>query len=476
MLRWNHGTSQRFTTKRRVTVYPAAMDERLDNRLALVDHGLFAGHRAAGLNLVIQVVWRYEHAIDMDGLKRLHRNLGHGLTGRRIELSPLRFARHRWVSDQGPSDIDVAECARPPTELSDWADERSQLPVDPERGPSWHLGVLPLTDGSTAVSLVLSHYVVDGIGLHHVVADAILGNHVDLGYPPPHSRTRRRAVSQDARQTAREVREVGRALVAAARLARRVQRDAARSTTPPPSVALRAVDGDDVVVVPAVSIQIDLNDWEARAEALGASGKTLIAALTAKLAERIGRRRAGDGFVTLHLPINERTVGDTRANAMSIASVSVDPTRVMTDLGDLRVAIKQALNTLRETPDESLQLRSLVPFTPKRALKRMVDAGLADPDAPALCSNLDEFDPIVYRPDGTAGEIILTRATAQGVTRQWLELTGGQLNLQSWRVGGGSKIYFTVNAYQPGVVETKPALHELIAKTLAEFELTGHIY
>ena len=450
-------------------------DARTDNRLALVDQGLFAGHRAAGLNLVIQCVWLYQHDVDLDGLRRFNRNLGHGLLGRRIERSPLPFARPRWVVDRGASDIDVAECARPRAELNDWADERSQLPIDPEWGPGWRLGVLPLTDGSTAVSLVLSHYVVDGLGLAIVTADAALGNTYDLGYPSPHSRTRRRAAVQDARQTARDAPEVGRALVSAARLARRARQDPARSAASRP-VALSAGDGDDVVVVPAVSIQIDLDDWDARAGALGGTGKTLIAALAAKLAEGIGRRRAGDGFVTLHLPMNDRAEGDTRANAMSIASVSVDPTRATTDLRDIRAAIKQALSTLRETPDESLQLRSLIPFTPKRALKRMVDAGLTDADAPMLCSNLDEFDPMVVRLDGTDGELILTRATGQGVTRQWLELAGGQMTLQSWRIRGGSKVYFTVNAYQPGAENTKPALCELAAHTLAEFGLTGTIY
>ena len=450
-------------------------DARTDNRLALVDQGLFAGHRAAGLNLVIQCVWLYQHDVDLDGLRRFNRNLGRGLLGRRIERSALPFARPRWVVDRGASDIDVAECARPRAELSDWADERSQLPIDPEWGPGWRLGVLPLTDGSTAVSLVLSHYVVDGLGLAIVVADAALGKTHDLGYPPPHSRTRRRAAVQDARETARDAPEVGRALVTAVRLASRARQDVARSPASRP-VALRAGDGDDAVVVPAVSIQIDLHEWDARAEALGGAGKTLIAALAAKLAEGIGRRRAGDGFVTLHLPISDRTEGDTRANAMSIASVSVDPTWVTTDLRDIRAAIKQALGTLRETPDESLQLRSLIPFTPKRALKRMVDAGLTDPDAPMLCSNLDEFDPMVVRLDGTDGELILTRATGQGVTRQWLELAGGQMTLQSWRIGGGSKIYFTVNAYQPGAENTKHALREVAARTLAEFGLTGTIY
>ena len=45
--------------------------------------------------------------------------------------------------------------------------------------------------------------------------------------------------------------------------------------------------------------------------------------------------------------------------------------------------------------------------------------------------------------------------------------------LQSWRMGG--KIAITVDAYQPGAENTKPALRELAARTLAEFDLTGMI-
>src|SRR5579875_2530657 len=88
-------------------------DVQQDDRLSLVDQAFFAGHRAAGQKDVMQVVWLYEHPIDWDGLKRFHYNLGRGLLGRRIERSPLPFARHRWVVDRGPSDIDVAEHARP---------------------------------------------------------------------------------------------------------------------------------------------------------------------------------------------------------------------------------------------------------------------------------------------------------------------------------------------------------------------------
>jgi hypothetical protein len=320
---------------------------------------------------------------------------------------------------------------------------------------------------------VLSHYLIDGLGLDLSLADAALCNTRDLGYPPPRSRTRPRAMVQDARQTAQDAPEVARALVVAAKLARRARHDIARSSASRP-VALPGGDGDDAVVVPAVSIHIDLDDWCARAEALGATGNTLVAGLAAKLGERIGRRRAGDGAVTLQLPMSDRAEGDTRANAMSIASVSVDPTGVTTDLRDIRAAIKQALRTLRETPDESLQVRGLIPFMPKRALKRMADAGFSDPDLPLLCSNLGDLGPLVCRLDGTDGEMVTTRATGQHVTRQWLERVGGQMTLQSWRTGG-AKIYLTVNAYQPGAENTKPALRELAARTLAEFDLTGEI-
>jgi hypothetical protein len=445
---------------------------RPGNRLACVDHGMFAQHDAIGRKLVIQCVWVYEHAIDFDGLRRFHHNLGYGLLGRRIERSPLPFARHRWISDRGPSDIDITECARPRAELSDWADERSQLPIDPEWGPGWHLGVLPLTDGSTAVSLVHSHYLIDGLGLALTVADAVLGNTRELGYPPPRSRSRLRAVVQDARQTAQDAPEVARALVTVAKQARRARQDIARSPASRP-VALRGGDGDEAVVVSTVTIHIDVDDWDARAKALGATSNTLVAGLAAKLGERMGRRRAGDGAVTLQLPMSDRTEGDTRANAMSFAHVSVDPTRVTTDLRDVRAAIKQALRTLRETPDESLQFLWLASFTPKRAWQRMDDAMPADPDLPVFCSNLGDLGSVVCRFDGTYAEPFMSRVTAQHERRQWLERTGGQMTLQSRLTGG--KIRISVGAYQPGAENTKPALRELAARTLAEFDLTGKI-
>ena len=227
--------------------------------------------------------------------------------------------------------------------------------------------------------------------------------------------------------------------------------------------------------MPGITIEIDLDDWDARAKALGGTSNTLAAGLTAKLGERLGRRRAGDGAVTLQLPMSERAERDTRAIAVSFARVSIDPTRVTTDLRDARAAIKQALKTLRETPDESLQLAPLAPFTPKRTWKRGVDAAFADPDRPVVCSNLGDVGSVVGWLDGTHCEYAYARGTRQHVTRQWLERAGGQLQLLSFRTPVLGKIFIHVLAYQPGAENTKPALRELAARTLAEFDLTGEI-
>jgi hypothetical protein len=49
------------------------------------------------------------------------------------------------------------------------------------------------------------------------------------------------------------------------------------------------------------------------------------------------------------------------------------------------------------------------------------------------------------------------------------------MNVLSLRAPSVGKIFITVLAYQPGAENTKPALRELAARTLAEFDLTGQI-
>src|SRR5258707_13676171 len=95
-------------------------------------------------------------------------------------------------------------------------------------------------------------------------------------------------------------------------------------------------------------------------------------------------RVAADGSVTVAMPVNERTADDTRANAVAMVDMTVDPAPAATDLRDIRAATKQALTRHRELPDERQVLLPLVPLLPKRLTKRMValaTAGVSNADA-----------------------------------------------------------------------------------------------
>src|ERR1700744_1171059 len=147
----------------------------MDNRLAHMDQASFLALRAVGHRALLQCNWIYNRPVDVDGLRRLHRGLAYGLLARRVERSPLPFARHRWVRDLGPGDIEISKAPRPRADLEAWLVERACLPMDPEYGPCWHIGVLPFEDGGTAVSLTTSHTLADGLGNTQSIADAVSG-------------------------------------------------------------------------------------------------------------------------------------------------------------------------------------------------------------------------------------------------------------------------------------------------------------
>lgn len=448
-------------------------DAQPDNRLSFFDQAAFLSLQATGRHQLIQGVWVYQRPVDMEGIRRFHRNFGYGLFGRLIEQSPLPFGRHRWVAMTGPtSDLEIAETARPRDELSDWIDERAQLPIDPEHGPGWHMAVQPLTDGSTAISVVGSHCLGDGVGAMVSVFDAVQGNRPDFGHPPPRSRTRLRAALADARETVRGTPEVGRTIVATAKLLARRRHDISRAGQHTPAAIDDGRAGENVIL-PFVEVFLDTNDWDARAAALGGNSYSLVVALGVKIADRIGRRRAEDGAVSLLIAINDRTLGDTRAHAMGISYANVDPTSVTEDLSAVRVVVKEAIKAVREKPDEALQILPLIPFMPKWAMKRLADVFIGAADLPVSCSNVGDMPPEIARIDGTAADYCFQRGVDQHVTRGDLERSQGQLVLVSSRTGG--KIGINVLAYQPGAANSRAWLRDLVVGALAEFGLAGTV-
>ena len=445
--------------------------EPVDNRLAYLDQAGFLALRAVH-GALIQITWIYDRAVNVDGLRRFHRNLGYGLLGRRIETSPLWFARDRWVLSPAAEDIDFSATPRPRADVNAWIDERARLPIDPEWGPAWHLGVLPLEDGGTAVSLVASHMIVDAIAFGQAIADASAGRRLDLGYPPAGSRTRGRALREDLRQTVKELPDISQALGAVIRRARRDRQELKSSIqAAPPSPGAAA--HDQIVEMPALTASVDLAEWDARAKELGAGGNSLVAGIACRLAVRVGRIH-DDGTVTLRFLVSLRTEDDTRGNALTNVDVTVDPTRAATDLGEIHDTITQTtLHAMENPDDEWLAPLPLAAMTPRWAARRLARMAAGGDILPVTCSNVGDLSGAVNRPDGTDADYVYLRPVEPDIKKSTLEGMGGQLYLGSGR--GSGKMSIRISAYLVGRENTKDELRDVISRTFAEFDLKAEI-
>lgn len=442
----------------------------VDSTLAYIDQGSFLGLRALGRGPLAQYAWIYEHPIDLDAVRRFHRNLGHGLLGRRVERSPLPFARDRWVTWRGPADIDLAATARPRGEVMAWLDEQLRIPIDPEAGPSWRVAVLPLTEGGAAITLIASHTVCDGLALTQAVNQAASGETWELGYPPPGARTRGQALRQDAAAFLREIPEIGTAVVAAVKLARNNAKDFASSvgrSGPAPT----KLDGAALVTVPAVAAYIDEAQWQSRMESLGGTSNSLFAGIGAKLGQVFGRVD-DDGLVRLQFPVSERTEGDTRANALTGMTLMINPADVTTSLSDVRAELKRNLTALSEARFELLGPVALAPLVPPGLARRLEGMALGA-GAPVGCSNLGKLPAAVNRPDGTDAEYLVLRQIESRTTADILDRLGGTLFLASGQVNG--KVSLSLSAWQPGGPNSRDQLKATFARVLDDFGLTATI-
>ena len=447
------------------------MTASAEHRLEFLDQTALELLRATGRGQLMQCVWVYEHPLDEDGLKRFHHNLYASLGGRLIERSPLPFGRPRWVLPAGAAPpIRFAEQTRPRSELLAWADSLAELPIDPEKGPGWHLAVQPLDDGSTAVSIVASHVIGDGVGALLAIFEAVTGNVRNMGYDQAGERTRRQAVRADLRRAIRDLPHTARTAAKAFRLAREKRDHFARAR----AARTATVDGAHVVV-PSVAIYVDIPDWDAKAASLGGNSYSLLAAYSAKMGEYLGRQRASDGAVTLVIAINLRdSLDDDRALAMAFANASVDPTGVTTDLSEARTAVREAREKAKSETDPAMELMALVPWLPKTTVKSIVELMFDySEDLPISCSNLGDLPPEVARVDGTAAEYVLIRALDTNVTEGELRRSHGQLVVVSGRING--KVSISVEAYQLDAENSRERLRELAHKALDDFGLNGEI-
>jgi hypothetical protein len=327
--------------------------------------------------------------------------------------------------------------------------------------------VLPFTDGGAGVSLVISHCLIDGVGLCEALTEAATGQHNANDWPAAASRPRWQALREDARQTARDIPGIGRAVVAAAQFARR-QREHAATAAAPGAKPVAPTHGENVTLSTA-TIFLDADQWDARAQALGGTSNTLLAGLAARLAQRVGRL-SSDGWATPSIPVNERTAGDTRANAITNVDITVDPALAATDLREVRAATKQALTRHRDVPDERWALLPLVPLLPQRLVKQLVGVATGG-TTNVVSSNLGAVDAAAIRPDGTDADYFAMKSLYPGVTTAIMHRTGGVLALLSGRVD--RQIFVSVLAYQPDRPNSNDILGQDISSVLSDFSLTA---
>src|SRR5262249_49790107 len=150
---------------------------------------------------------------------------------------------------------------------------------------------------------------------------------------------------------------------------------------------------------------------------------------------------------------------DTRGNALTNVDVTVDPTHVATDLGEMHGKITRAvLEAMENSNDEFLAPLPLASMTPKWVARRLAVMAVGGANLPVTCSNVGDLPPAGNRPDGTDADYVYTRRI-EPIKKSTLERIGGELLVVSGRSRG--KIFIRICAYVVGWPNTKNELREI---------------
>lgn len=441
----------------------------MDDRLALMDQGSFLGLRALGHQPFFHATWTYDRPVDLGALRRFNKNLGATLLGRLVERSSLPGGRHRWATIDCIPDVEVAEVARGRDEVLAWTDEFGDRGADPEHGPGWRIGVLPLTDGGAAVTMILSHTLGDGLCVLQAIADAVEGRERLPAYPMRGERRRGRVLLSDIGTFVRDVPAMLRAVAAGIRVAK-AQSAPKTSRRTPREPVVRSAPTSGPFHAPVAVVRMPQTDWDNAAVSRGGTSNTLVAAVAARLGERLGRTNS-DGIVTLAVPVSVRVDDDTRANALDSATIRIDPGGLVDDLTGLRAATKAALIVTAEQSHDLMAALPLVPLMPAVAVRRGESMAMSASASPVGCSNYGEMPAAVARIDGGDPDNLWVRLNELGQGPADLDRIGGQLYVLSWRALGA--VFLSIVARPVGGGLDRDELHRLVAETLAEFDLAA---
>ncbi len=453
-----------------------------------MDQAFFLAHEAAGHHAVIQIIWRYGSGVDVDGLQKFLGHLEQGLLSRLVQPAVLPMGRHQWVRvEPSQSTLAVHAPAIPPCDLRRWANEQAELPLDPARGPGWRLAVQPLTDGASAVSLVVSHCLADGIATAMAVCDAVAGTRLTLPFPATAPDRRRMRALAELRQCARDLPAALGGLSQLVGMARKIAitprstpSSTPRSAPRPPSRVATAErthtehaplpeERDGIVALPSVSFRADAAAWKAAARRRGVHRLTLLAALSGHLAVRLERVR--NGMITLLIPVNLRKgQADLGANRVAMATVAIPVVALQEPLAGFQATLNDAVSRAREDGDSTTALLPLVPFIPRRLVPSLSGLALiSGHHRPVTCSHMGAVPDAMSRIDGTVAEWFSVRVVGRHVTAEMLARQGGVATMLSGVVG--NQLRLNVMAYQPRLVTDSQRLEQIVAEALVDVGL-----
>lgn len=437
--------------------------------LSFADQAIYLAHVSLGQHAVIQLLWRYLRPVDVDALARFRDSLAHGHLARLIRPALLPFGRHQWGSAPPPSAA-IAAVAEPlePEAMQAWADAQVELALDPVRGPAWTLTSQGFTDGSTVVSLVVSHCIADGLTVAMAVSEAARGERRVSIHPGVW--TARRAATALGAELQRIVRDAPATFRALGQLARTASNSLRTPNTRAASPAV-ATEDDRTIVYPSVFLRVPTSVWDARARSRGASRLTFLAAITAGFAEGLGRIRDDD--VTLLIPVNQRKgLSHIGGNDVALATFKVRVDEARGRLHALQRRLRTTLLRTRQEPNRLAALLPLVPFVPRRAFSAASHLALgALADLPVTCSNLGDLPKDMLQIDGNAADRMCFRGIDRSVARSAIEARQGVATLFAGVIPGYIALSFV--AYQPGVVTEPRHLRSLVEGLLVDYELAG---
>lgn len=446
------------------------------HRLAWLDHLAYELFRATGRNQLMQCLWVYDREVDLATLQRTHERLAALSFNRLIEPSFLPWSRPKWVKPTSMSaPIEQTQEILPRSLFMHWANGHARMLIDPVTGPAWRIGIQHFDDGTTAISFVGSHLVIDGMGALRAIDAAIREIELPNTYKTKGEEGWLTRCISDVRQT---VEDAPSTIFSLTKIAKDRWSRTEKSELHQSEEKIDSLQGKSVIELPSVTVTIESTIWDSCASRLGGHSHSLLPGFVAALASNLGRCRSSDGAVSLLIPIDRRQgLFDGRALAIEFRSLTVTPNDFNTDLRQMNASLKAMLRGAKKNQLSTLTtLLPAIAWLPKKVITKLVNRMFAYADErPVSCSNLGELPDKLGYIDGAPCSQIISRAVDVNVSRADLERSHGHLVVVSSRYKDTISLSVEACQMKPSLTTTNE-LRLVIEKTLTQLGMSGKLY